>query len=330
MEVHIPPKKKFMARFSRHEPIVMDHSAIIQAKKCKRKYFYRIVLGFVEKVTPQYFGFGSCYHKFRETLERQYASTPEADRKNMEARMAMFEVALKDARDLWKRKKMRDLPEGTSKWDFLTEGRLLKSCAVAFKHWIREKDAGRINVLAVEQSFIVPLPDGGLVAGKADQIVMQNGRVWGRDFKTSSKTQDMYYARTLDPNDQFTRYTWAESILAGLDTTKGQFIQGQIIEVLFNAKSTKKEEKGPEIHTHLATRAPSQIERWIEEQMFYNKLLTLMREEDCYPMEEASCSFCEYHSVCKAGSENAQMAKLESEFRQEPWDCTNRADMDDQ
>jgi hypothetical protein len=150
---------------------------------------------------------------------------------------------------------------------------------------------------------------------------MWNGKVYGRDFKTSSKTQDAYFVRTLDPNDQFTRYTWAESELSGQD------VEGQMVEVLFNAKSTKKEQKGPSIHNHLTTRSKDQLERWVKEQVFYNKILTIMREEDTYPMEEKHCPFCEFHSVCSKGTEQAMMNKLESEFKVEPWDCVNRADM---
>ena len=45
--------------------------------------------------------------------------------------------------------------------------------------------------------------------GRADQIVKWSGKVWGRDFKTSSK-DGAFYQRQLDPNEQFTGYTYAE------------------------------------------------------------------------------------------------------------------------
>lgn len=322
MEVHVPPKQEFMARFKRYEPVIIDHSAIIQAKQCKRKYFYRIVLGFVEKKTPQYFGFGSCYHRFRETLEREYMNAPDSEKDAPDSQMEMFARAVTSARDLWKMKKMMDPPAG-DRWDFLTLPRLLESCATAFKYWQKEKEQRRIEVLAVEQNFIVSLPDGSQTAGKADQIILWNGKIWGRDFKTSSKEQNAWYTATLEPNDQFMRYTFAEAQLAG------QPVQGQIVEVLYNAKSTKTSQKGPSIHSHITSRSASQIDQWLKEQMFYNKILKLMRDEDIYPMEEKSCAFCEYRSVCKTPGERAQMAKLEAEFRVEPWDCVSRGGQDD-
>lgn len=330
MEIYENVPIKHFKRFQRFEPVVQDHSAIIQAKKCFRAYFFRIVLGFVPKVTPQYFGFGSCYHKFREVLEKGYqAADPLLRDTDKELQMGLFAAAIDATRVLWKHKKMQD-PQPDDKWSFLTFARLMESCAVAFKHWQQEKSQGRIKVLATEQNFVIPLPDGTRVAGKADQMVMWNGKPWGRDFKTSSKEQDnQYYKRTLDPNDQFTRYTWAESILSGDDQLTGQ-VQGQLVEVLYNAKSTKKEQKGPSIHVHMATRSPTQLQSWVEQQVFYNKILKLMRDEDMYPMEEASCSFCIFHSVCIKASENAMAAKLEAEFKIEPWDCVNRPDQLDE
>lgn len=341
LEVYDPPQelRQFMGKLQRYEPVVQDHSAVSVAHRCKRKYFLRVVLGFVERSSPQYFGFGSCYHKFREVLEKQwlgitpYTAPSPQERIQPEWQTAAFGVALQAAMDLWKKKKMKD-PPPDDKWGFMTQARMIESCAVAFKHWQREKDQGRIEVLACEQNFIVPLPDGTKVAGKADQIIRWNGKLWGRDFKTSSKEQNAYYARTLDPNDQFTRYTWAESELSGVrfngdGTITGTPVQGQLVEVLFNAKPTKKEQKGPSVHAHIASRSPTQLVAWVKEQVFYSKLLELLRENDNYPMEPAACSFCEFHSVCKTSGERAMMAKLEAEFRVEPWDCVNRVDVDD-
>lgn len=322
MEVHKPKKKEFMAKFERHEPLIIDHSAIIQAKQCKRKYFYRIVLGFVEKKTPQFFGFGSCYHRFRETLEKVYMAAPPSERDMPDSQLAMFGMAINSARDLWKFKKISDPPAG-DKWDFLTQARLVESCAVAFKHWQKEKQLKRIEVIAVEQNFIVTMPNGTRTAGKADQIVRWNGKPWGRDFKTSSKEQNAWFTATLEPNDQFMRYTYAESELCG------EPVQGQLVEILYNAKSTKKGQKGPSIHPYITSRSQTQVDQWVKEQMFYDKILTLMREEDVYPMEEKSCAFCEYRSVCAKPGERAQMAKLEAEFRVEPWDCVSRGGQDE-
>lgn len=317
------PNPRFMKRFKRYEPTVMDHSAIIQAMWCKRRYFYTIVLGFRSKDEPQYFGFGSCYHKFREILSKQWLDAKRAgavstDLLKEEWMITAFGNAMHAAAELWKQKKMRD-PVLGDKWDFLTLARLLESCTVAFKHWRDEREKGRIEILATEQNIIITLPDGSQVGGKADEIVKWNGQVWGRDFKTSTQNQDKWFTRKMDPNDQFTRYTYMEQKLCG------EPVQGQLVEVMWNAAGTKKElKKGPKIFQHMATRSQSQLAMWEQEQMFYKKLLDLCRTEDIWPMETRACSYCEFHSVCSRPGEQAQMAKLEAEFIQRPWNFLER------
>lgn len=322
MEVITPPKQVFMKKFQRFEPKVQDHSAMILFKTCERLYFYRVVLGFVEKVSPQYFGFGSCYHKFREVLDQRWIALTPEEKKGIgmteEWQMTQFAAALKAATDLWQYKKMKD-PVVGDKWDFQTKARMVESCAIAFKHWQEEKKKGRVEILSVEQNFAVPIEDGLWVGGKKDVTLRWNGGIWVRDYKTSSKEQNHYYVRTLDPNDQFTRYTYGATQLAG------EPVQGVLVEVLYNGKGTKKEpKKGPEIHTHMTSRSPSQVSQWVKEQVQINKHLVDDRNSDVWPMEEKHCPFCIFHSVCTKGTEYAQMAKLEAEFKVEPWDFQAR------
>jgi hypothetical protein len=311
MEIHDHPNKKFMAKYDRYEPVILDHTAMISAKTCKRKYFYQIVLGRVPKEDAIYFAWGSAYHKFREILERQYGYGNLKPLKfDEQLANASFVIAANAGVDYW-RKHGKD--QGVDdKFSWMTSPRLLKSFAVAFKHWMLEKQQGKIEILAVEQAFNIQLPDGSYRSGRADQIIKWNGKTWGRDFKTSSK-DGVFYARTLDPNEQFTGYTYAEGKLTG------EQIQGQIIEVLYNAKATKKEEKGPEIVVLTASRTDYQLEMWEKEHMFYKKIIDMCRSEDIWPMEEVGCSFCPYHAVCKQGSEAGMMYQLESQFNVRPW-----------
>ena len=316
--VRVPVKQEFMRSFQRYEPTVLDHSAIILAKNCFRRYFYRIVLGRVPRESFPFFTFGSCYHKFREVLELAYLDAPKSEQDAPDSQLVMFQKAINAAMELWAKKRATDPPVG-SKWDFLTKARLIESCAVAFKHWQGEKRKKQIVVLAVEQNFILPFPDGEYTGGKADQIVLWNGKPWGRDFKTTSK-EKKYYERTVDPNDQFTRYTW------GVEKLSGQPVSGIIVEALYNAKSVKAGQKGPEIWTLLATRSLDQVQQWERESVTFNKILNVIRNDDQWPMEESNCSFCPYHSVCSRPTERAQMAKLESEFNVEPWNFLERMD----
>lgn len=294
MEIIKAPLKRFMTKYERYEPAVRDHTSLITAKTCKRKYFLKIVLGFRPKQTPSYFAFGSAYHKFREVLEKT----------------SKVEDAISAAITYWS--KHGTEPQVGTRWEFLTGGRLLASCKAAFTHWQKERAAGQMKVIAVEQFFQVTLSDGKtVIGGRADQILRWNGKLWGRDFKTSSK-MGKFYDRTLEPNNQFMLYTVAESKLSG------ERVLGQLVEVMYNT-----DKEGPKVVPLMTSRTEDQTNEWEQDIIFYERLLAMCREADRYPMEESQCPFCEFHSVCKAPSEGAMMGQLESNFHQVAWDYSN-------
>lgn len=295
MEVMIAPKKRFMAKYQRCEPVIRDHTSVITAKTCLRKYFLQIVLGFRPRQTKEYFAFGSAYHHFREVLAQSNDLT-----KSLASVLAYWKKHGKD-------------PVPDTQYDFLTGGRLLLSCNVAYQHVQKEKKTGQFEVIGVEQPFQVMLKDGKTaIGGRADQIVRWNGKLWGRDFKTSSK-MGKFYDRTLEPNNQFTLYTLGETKL------HGERVLGQLVEVLYN---TKKE--GPKIVPLTTQRTAEQLDKYEDDLIWFeNSILAKCREDDTYPMEESNCPFCPFHSVCKQPTEGAMMAQLEQYFTQIPWNYEN-------
>jgi hypothetical protein len=305
-----PVKVEFMEKYKRMEPAARDSTAIKAAKECYRKYFFSTVLGFrVGKgVTPIYFGFGSCYHLFREILEieyKKYNNPLDCDK------------CLKPAWDQTEAIWPGNLPLGSNKWDYLTKDYLLISCITGFNWWKAEKLKGTYEILATEQPFEVVLPNGKSSGGRADQIIRWNGRPWGRDFKTTGKTPQWYERSELDPKDQFFRYTHGETGLLG------ERVEGQIVEVLFHKKATKSDKGKPFIKSYLVSHTASQIERWEREQVIIERQLDICREEDIWPACETFCSYCDYHNVCKAGTERGMMAKLEQGWVQRHWDYKN-------
>lgn len=304
-----PTPYTFMAEFERMEPLILDHTAVIQAKACLRKYFFNIVLGMNPRgPSAIYFSFGSAYHKFREVLELGFMDMKEPYNNTDPSRYAeLFKTALTAAVAYYDEATGGKPPELGSKFDFQTRERLMQSCMQAYRFWQKEKSLGKIQVLAVEQPFNVELANGESTSGRFDQIVRWNGKIWGRDWKTSSK-EGMFYSRGLDPNDQFTRYTFAEQELAG------QRVEGQIIEVLYNSKK-----KGPEITQYLSTRTQWQLDDWKRDELFMRETISRARASDTWPKQEHSCGFCQFHSVCKMGSEASQRAKLKAEFTQRAW-----------
>lgn len=298
-----PKPYKFFATFERMEPLILDHTAMIAWKECKRKYFFQIVLGSVPRgETAPYFIFGAAYHKFREVLEQRVTFEGVEVAKAYPEAMAM---AIQHYN--------KGLPKGVAagdKWDFMTLDRLITSCKKAYEWWKTEKASNKIVVLAVEQPFNVEIVPGSgeYTSGRFDQIVRWNGKIWGRDFKTTSK-EGMFYTRGLTPNDQFTRYTFAEAELSR------QKVEGQIIETLYNSKKS-----GPILTPYTANRPLFMLEDWKRDEMMHREWMAMSRERDIWPKEEKSCGFCQFHSVCAMNTEGAAMAKLKQEFTQRPWD----------
>lgn len=322
METREHPKPyRFMPELERMEPLILDHTAIITAKRCLRAYFFQIVCGGVPRGdSPQYFVFGGAYHEFRRVLELEYKKDPNGEFfKTALIKALIYYTTITSGAKLENGKLVggkRDAagslisvdPPVGSKWDFLTKERLIKSCKAGYDHFIKEKQNGKIQVLATEQAFNVQIVDGEHTSGRFDQIIRHNGKVWGRDFKTSSK-EGPFYARGLDPNDQFTRYTYAEQKLAG------EKVRGQFIEVLYNSKK-----EGPRITTYLSERTQWQLDDWEADEIFMRETINRAREQDRWPKQEHNCGFCQFHSVCKMGSPGSQVAKFKQEFTQRAWD----------
>lgn len=302
----------FFANLPRFEPETDDSTSMKAANDCLRKYFYRFILG---RVPPKskyqtVFDFGSAIHKFREVLEVEYTF-------NKLSKAEAFEKALLAVKDM-------PLTPGVGKYEFYNRQRLLESCTKSFNWWDNEKTKGQIEVLAVEQPFSILMPNGRYISGRADQIIKWNGKIWGRDFKTTSK-ELKYFEATLDPNDQPIRYIFAESKLHfGEDAIEnGKQIQGIIFEVLQNTADTKtKKGKHGEIANITITKNNYQLKKWLQEQEFMGKVLKMAKEEDIWPMQSHNCSFCDYHSVCKKPSEASMEYELKANFKLSPWDPT--------
>jgi len=245
-------KVEFMPEFERMEPKARDHTSVIAFKDCPRKYFYSIVLGFTDKNPPQFFKFGTAYHKFREVLEKTFMETddiPTSVSAGMEAGIESFGPTD---------------PPVTDKYGFLTRQRLMASMMYVAKLWKKEKKDGKIKVLGVEQPFEIVLADGATTrGGKADQFIKWNGMFYGRDFKTSSGSSG-WYDRRIDPNDQFTGYT------LGLQKLSNQPVQGLIVDVLFNTKTI-----APKVQQFIASRSQWQLRQWEKEQGVVEQSITL-------------------------------------------------------
>lgn len=284
-----PARIRLMPGLPRSEPFYLDSTAYKTLRICRRKYFYKHVLGRVVPVSYNQINldFGSHYHKFRELLEK------EGYRKALDYIMAA------------------KLPfvDPKSKYAFLDNHRLAKTCQLAYEDWALEKKQGKIEVIASEQPFTIEIAPDVWIGGRADEIIRFNNRLWGRDWKSTSKEKQKF-VKTIEISDQADRY------IAGEGAMHGQKIQGIMFDVAYNAKTV-----GPELYTLQATRNDLQIAAWLEEEKLNHRELAVYRENDIWPMDKTSnCDYCDYHKVCKSSNEVTMANILKTEYKFQPWD----------
>lgn len=282
--------RRFMARFDRFEPMIMDSTARKAFKKCDRFYFYRIVLGFapVKEKYQANLDWGTARHVFREKLE-------------------LFDIQVATSAAL----KVNIAESEVKKYRFLNDRvRLQKMLAVDYDNWEKEKEQGKIVTVegSIEQPINIQLPDGSYSGGRVDKMIMWMGQLWDLDYKTSTKDQ-AYFASEKDPDDQATRYIYMLSKL------HGNLIGGIVFDVMYNLESVVNQS-----YKVVIQKTQQQLDDWEKGELHLNKQLESNRAEDIWPMREGACQFCPFQRVCKKSNEKSMMAELEANYVLRPWD----------
>ena len=253
-------ERRFLPTLPRHEPENYDHTRVKCFKECPRKYFYRMVLG---RTAPEgkwasVFRWGTAIHKYLEVLYE----TGDAG------------VAASKALPIW-------IAPTNPSFEYQTKERLLLTFAKLYKMFQEEKKNGNILVTDIEQPFNVLFPNGRPVGGRWDQVIKWNGRLWIRDWKTTSK-QANFFKLGLEPNDQAIRYIYALSCLHFGQDEEGmpkRVVDGVLFTSIYNTKTV-----GPEIAAHPSARTIMQVRQWVKEEMFVHERMDACREADVWPM----------------------------------------------
>lgn len=306
-EIHENPR--FMKDIRRVELKHKDHSGMFIAKRCLREYFYVEVLGMVlpENVNV-YLPWGTAYHLFKQRLNEEYGygdKTPKVY--DPDKAMNAFKIASFEGLKYWDKYGLEQKP-GTE-LDWFTKQRFIASMMKGYEHWVGERRRGLIKIIAIEQFFIVQLSDGRFVQGRIDEVVQWLGDYWIRDTKTTSKDRK-FFQRILKPNNQVRTYTFG-----GTKLRDGP-VKGTIFSVMYNGKTTKQGDKGPEVFEEPVECDKDELKQWEKEQVHWNNELQRCREEDVWPQSEVNCSYCKYHQVCQQTTEGAQMYVLQTKYVQ--------------
>jgi len=281
-------------------PTAYDNSMLDAHKQCPRYAWYRYWLhrSPVEKSYP--ITFGVAYHRYREVLDlARIQGQPGSD----EIHTLAFSEALKVYGD--------DEPAIGHKHEFQTKARLLKTCEQGYSYWLQEPDQG-YEVLEAEQSFQVALPGSGeLYGGRMDWFGKWNGRIWIKDYKTTSR-MGRTYANQFDPRAQFSGYVWGAAKLSG------QPVQGMIVETVYNTKNI-----GPKHESFLSTRTEFALDEWIDDTEEAIVEINRWKDVGYFPKRTTACmnfGGCYFRGCCTLSNWSSREAWLENHTEFKVWD----------
>ena len=268
----------------------LDHSVLETCGRCPRLCYYNYRLNRASREESWPINYGSAFHDFKDSCETLYQEWIINEGKTLEeVGKLIYEVSLSVALKNWK-----DPPIEHTK-SYLDRSRITRACELSFEQWKEEKALGYYKVIATESSFTLELPSGRLFAGRLDQILDWNTRLWIRDWKTlGRKPKGANFKRKFSPGHQFTGYTWAGQKLSG------RKLEGVIIAIVYNIKTT-----GPEFYTCLANRSSGDIEHWLEWVEDEYSLFRRYEADDFWPMRTSACDDyggCFFRECCDSGS----------------------------
>ena len=287
----------------------LDNSILETVARCPRLGYFNYVINRASRGTNYPIQYGVAYHKFRETIEALYIDWVGKEGQSLDDVQKLiyttaWAVCTKDWKD----------PPLEHKKSYLDIGRLERACVQSYKDWILEKQHGHYIVIGNETGFTLPLPSGRVFAGRIDQVLEWNQRLWLRDFKTIGR-MDRDLKAKFTPGHQFTGYTWAQSQLSN------RAVEGVIIDVVYNIKS-----KGPEFHPTLATRSSFDIQLWLEWVEHEYDNYQMFWERGMWPMKTSACGDyggCFFKKCCNSGSNSSMEQWLQDFTIESVWDTLN-------
>lgn len=151
---------------------------------------------------------------------------------------------------------------------------------------------------AVELSFRATLPfevnnHPVLLCGHIDRVVSFNENLFVSDYKTT-KSLTQQWAAMFDLSHQMTGYQIGGTVSLG-QPTRGVWIDGIALQV-----------GGVKFARHNTRRTPGQVAEYFDLVRYASSLSARFDAEDNYPLNTASCYFCDFKEVCRQAPEYRQ------------------------
>lgn len=278
-----------------------DFTSMNLFQTCQRKYDFRINCGLVGKTAPIAADFGKSIHR---ALDVWYL------KKDVANAITAFRESYKESDE----DPMRTYRMG--EW--------------IINNYHDKYQDQPFKVLATEQEFTLPLPNGNKLIGRIDKIIEWDGAVWGMDHKTTSMLGDSYM-RMHTPNLQFSGYTWAIKQL-GFNNCQGILVDAILVaKGLFEASSRN---RLVPLRRDFAYRSNADIEEYLS--IVYSLQRSIHHNEQIENIKDYrkidgiptwvpnfdSCTDygeCPYRKICKEPQEHRAKI-ISSEYIVEHWD----------
>ena len=285
-----------------------DSVSLTSILSCPRRYQYQILWGLTPN-SPSYaiaLVFGILFHKGMEFYHKARAAGQDHDEavhltvKLLLAEPATATLPIDDHIDEMAANHDPDEDDGITLRNSKIRTRYYLFRAVVWYLDHYEDDPCHTLILpsglpAVEHSFRLPiqidvLGQDMLLCGHLDRGVEFNGRYYNSDYKTT-KSLTQQWAAMFDLSHQMTGYTIAGTAIFE-KPTQGVIIDGvalQVGQVKFSRSFTD--------------RSKGQVREYFELLSFVRDQAIRFAETGQYPMNTASCYFCEFKEICRQAPE---------------------------
>ena len=177
-----------------------------------------------------------------------------------------------------------------------------------------------LKLLASEQHFELPMPNGNKLIGKIDKVVEQAGVVWIMDHKTTSSLGPRYFDMA-EPNLQFPGYVWAARQL-GYSKCQGVLVDAILVaKGLLQASSRARLTPLARFDSYIDD---TKLKEWknVARAIQQDVARSEMQGARGWTPNFASCTYygeCAYRRVCKE-DEDIRERIIQADYRVEFWD----------
>ena len=284
--------------FDTHGQFAWDSTSLSLFTTCPRKYYYRMIEGWVPRRKSVHLLFGGWYASALERFAKLLAKGMDRDR-------ALEDTIHEVLRATWEPGYASPADAATHTNPDWTKGRpwqsadnnktrenLIRTIIWYVDHF---KDENCTTVIlsdgtpAVELSFKIDIGNNLLWCGHLDRLVDLGGDYFIMDQKTTGNTITARFWDQWHTDSQMSGYTFAGKIIYNMP------VKGVIIDAAQIMVGGTRYERG---FTH---RTDDQLNEWLNDAKHYISLARTYFQEKFWPMNRSSCGNyggCEYRTVC--------------------------------